>query len=304
MNGRISNLRQIAKCRRVVCTDGKESGVRLIEIDNGVLSLELLESNALDIGSLSYKGRNISFISANGYDNVSTDFPHTFPGGMLYTCGLDSLGERQNYRTHGSLHGIPGSTVFAQADENGDIRVTGKMYFTALFGVKLFLTRSIELKRGTARLTIRDELQNIGFKDGRYCMLYHLNFGYPFLNENTYLQFDALSTVPRTPYAAEGLNEIKTIQPPVEEEERVYFHKLSAPRVTVVSPDTGLKAEINYSGDTLPCLVQWKSMVGGDYALGIEPATSFLDGGFGYKPISAGQKIINTVVLSFEEINL
>lgn len=303
MNGRISNINQIAKCRRVVCADGRERGVRLIEIDNGLIRAELIESNALDIGCLSFMGKNVSFISANGYDAASDGFERTFPGGMLYTCGLESLGNRNGFPTHGSLHNIPCRTAYADVDNDGNIKVTGKMYFTALFGAKMLLTRTVELKSNSGELRIFDELENTGFKDEEYCMLYHLNFGYPFLTENAFLRFDALSTCPRTPFAAAGLDKIKTVQPPEDNEERVYFHKLYKPCVLIVSPDSGIQAQIEYSGDTLPCLVQWKSMISGDYALGIEPATSFLDDKFEFMRICAGQKITNTVVLKFDKIS-
>ena len=88
MNGYVSNLSQIALCRRVTCSDGRESGVKLIELDNGILSCELLESNALDIGRLCYRGRNVAFISRNGYDNFARGFERRFCGGMLYTWAI------------------------------------------------------------------------------------------------------------------------------------------------------------------------------------------------------------------------
>ena len=34
----------------------------------------------------------------------------------------------------------------------------------------------------------------------------------------------------------------------------------------------GKKLTVTYSGDTLPCFVEWNSAVSGDYAVGLEPA--------------------------------
>ena len=47
----------------------------------------------------------------------------------------------------------------------------------------------------------------------------------------------------------------------------------------------------DYSGDTLPCFVEWKSMASGDYALGLEPCTTELDNRFAYKTIEVGEEI-------------
>ena len=68
MDGRISNLAQIAYVRRYTIDGGREDGLKVIEINNGVLRLTLNESKALDVMQLWHKGDNISFISKNGFD--------------------------------------------------------------------------------------------------------------------------------------------------------------------------------------------------------------------------------------------
>ena len=48
---------------------------------------------------------------------------------------------------------------------------------------------------------------------------------------------------------------------------------------------------VQYSQETLPWFLEWKSMASGDYALGLEPATTELDDRFTYKQIQPKEKI-------------
>ena len=92
MDGRISNLMQVASVRRYEMTEGKERGLRVLDCDNGKLRFLLNESKALDIMQLYCEGKNISFVSKNGFKAEHGDFLQRFEGGMVYTCGLDSVG--------------------------------------------------------------------------------------------------------------------------------------------------------------------------------------------------------------------
>ena len=64
----------------------------------GGLRCTVLADNGLDIGRLTYRGVPVSFLSKNGivspyaHHPFEEEFLHTFPGGMLYTCGLLSAG--------------------------------------------------------------------------------------------------------------------------------------------------------------------------------------------------------------------
>ncbi len=294
---------QASSVRRVEAIDGKSRGLKIIELDNGLISLDVLESKALDIGLARYKGKNVSFICKNGYDNAERDFGRAFNGGLLYTCGPENVGAREGFPTHGSLHNIPAEVVRAEVGEDGDIVIEGKISFTELFGVNLTVRRKIRLPRGVAEVYIDDVIVNEGFKQTTYCMLYHVNLGYPFLTENTALELDCESVRGRTPYATERIATFGAMRKPEDDaEECVYFHKLRTPHAEVVSPDFGSKAVLDYSGDTLPCFIEWKSAVSGDYALGLEPSTTYLDGELTYKVIAPGESVKHSLRLKFEDL--
>ena len=107
MNEKISNLSQLAYVRRYMLADGNEAGLKIVEVNNGKLRFLLNESKALDLPQLWHEGTNISFVSKNGFTVRELSFVRRFEGGMLYTCGLDSVGGRDGYELHGTLHNTP-----------------------------------------------------------------------------------------------------------------------------------------------------------------------------------------------------
>lgn len=48
---------------------------------------------------------------------------------------------------------------------------------------------------------------------------------------------------------------------------------------------------LEYSNESLPHFVEWKSMCSSDYALGLEPSTTKLDRKFEYKKIKPDENI-------------
>lgn len=63
----------------------------------------------------------------------------------------------------------------------------------------------------------------------------------------------------------------------------MFFHEACAERdgrvrLAVKNPRLGMQLRLTYEKNVLPRLVQWKSMVSGDYALGLEPANCLVFG--------------------------
>ena len=292
MNGKISNGAQVAYVRRYVLTDGKESGVRVVELNNGVIRLMLNESKALDIMQLWHEGSNISFVTKNGFSTDCGNFLSRFEGGMIYTCGLDSVGGREGFELHGSLHNHSAKIVRAERDADGNITVVGVVEVTALFGAKLILTRTVRLAAGSYTVELDDELYNGAFTAQDYCLLYHINVGYPMLDNGAKVIADVESYTPRTAWAKQNEATMYAMNDAVpNQEEACYFLKLSKPEIALVNEKIGKKFTVSYSGDTLTHFVEWKSMASGDYALGLEPCTTELDDRFAYKTIEVGEKI-------------
>lgn len=302
MDKRIGNFEQEAYVRRYTLTDGKKAGLKIIEVNNGKLRFLLNESKALDIPQLWHEGVNISFLSKNGLTARETPFGSRFEGGMLYTCGLDSLGAREGFELHGTLHNIPAEICGIEC-EREKIAVRARISDTALFGKNLVLHRTVETLVGFDTVTVTDELKNCGTREESYCILYHVNLGYPFLDVGVTVEADEAEVIPRTAWAKERAGDRCVFTAPRDnEEERCYFIRHKTPCVTVTNEKLGKKFTLSYSQDTLPCFVQWCSSTSGDYALGLEPSSSHLDGAFEYRSLSPEESAVFRISLTVKNI--
>ena len=290
MDKRISHADQRAYVRRYTLSGGDSDGVRIIECDTGKIRFLLNESRALDIPQLWHEGKNVSFLSKNGINALPCDFSSRFEGGMLYTCGLDAIGGRDGHELHGTIHTRPALVLSARCGKEG-ILVEGIIREHALFGKNLVLKRRVTAPAGGESVTVQDTLANRGTKEEEYCLLYHVNLGYPFLAAGTTVKYDAEEVVPRTPFAgAHAADRIRFPEPKDNAEERCFFVRPRTPYAEAESPAGG-RFLLSWTGETLPCMVQWVSPASGDFALGLEPATSFLDDKLTLKKIAPGEEV-------------
>ena len=74
------------------------------------------------------------------------------------------------------------------------------------------------------------------------------------------------------------------------------------PEVSLVNPRLGRKLTLSWSGETLPKFVEWKSRASGDFAIGLEPATCWLDEHFARRPLAIGECGINKMTLAFSVV--
>ncbi|HCS75515.1 MAG TPA: hypothetical protein DIW17_16775 [Clostridiales bacterium] len=287
----VGHSSQLYSLRHVILQDGSGKGTDIFEVSTAVgLELDVLPAQGIDIGRLRYKGVNISFISKNGYDSperilpYEKEFLHTFPAGMLYTCGLRNVGppcrdKDEWFPQHGRYHGLVAANPSAYVEKDF-IVIRGIMRESALFGHCLQLGRIIRIPIWGSEIIIEDILENLTLQSEEFMFLYHVNFGYPMLSDEARLILpEGRETMPRTAFAKAGLGKECTFEPPIDsEEERVYFHKLPKPVIRLENPDLNITAEITWSNDTLPVLAQWRSMASGDYVLGLEPSNCFIMG--------------------------
>ena len=68
------------------------------------------------------------------------------------------------------------------------------------------------------------------------------------------------------------------------------------------NPTLGKRFTLTYSRQTLGEFIVWKSMASGDYALGLEPTTTKLDGGFRFLTLGAGEEKHFSLKLSMENV--
>jgi hypothetical protein len=147
-----------------------------------------------------------------------------------------------------------------------------------LFGYKLRMEREITSIQGQNIILLTDKITNFGASPSPYTILYHMNFGYPMLSENTELVIDPLKTVPRDSDAVPGIMEFRSfIKPEKVYREQVFFHTMKGDlngdtTVTVRNKKIGVAVNIGINVNQLPYVAQWKMMGWGEYVLGIEPS--------------------------------
>ena len=297
LRGKLGNLAQLAYARRANLTVGKADGMKIIDAANAAgLSLTLFESRCLDIARLSYKGVNMNFgskagwVSPQNFASVANNFTQHFQAGMLYTCGLENIGppcekDGAQLTQHGTIGMTPADDVSARVDwDSSSIIAEGTVRNSHLFGGNLALHRKITIPVFESSITIEDTVANEGFTQEDIMLLYHFNFGYPMLDESAKLYINEDSMKPRDEEAEAGKDRWNMFEAPTAgRPEEVFYHDPKIEEdglVHVKLQNSALKmgSELIFDKAQLPKLVQWKSMMAGDYALGIEPATTFVEG--------------------------
>ena len=292
------DISQLAGVRQVSFSSGKAKGTPAMELYNlAGLRCTVLPDQCMNLLDMQYKGVNLGFVSKNGlvgspYINaLGSEFLYQWPAGMLYTCGLANTGPSNEdhglFQTeHGRIGFTPAEYVAVQEyweNENYVMKLRGSMRETMIYGSNLKLTREISLGLHDKHIVIEDTLENLEPKEEEFMILYHFNFGYPLVDEGAEIIKSVGEISPRTEQAEKGLKNWNKIESPKDGgEEEVFFHmnmpNIKTAEVAIINASLGLGAVLRYSADTLPILVQWKSMRSHDYAIGLEPSNSFIMG--------------------------
>ena len=115
-------------------------------------------------------------------------------------------------------------------------------------------------------------------------ILYHINMGYPFLDENTRLYIPTRSVTARDKDGEGHEGEYDRMDPPRDNEpEYVFIHDLKTDgegntQILVVNEPLGLGLRLSYNTRYLPYFMEWKSTASGDYVIGLEPSNSSVYG--------------------------
>jgi len=289
----VGDLSQIAGIRLGEWADGVERGLRVAEVRTGSgLTFSVLLDRGMDIGPAAYKGLPLAWVSPTGwahpmyFDPQGNGWLRTFGAGLLTGCGLTYLGaagddEGETLGLHGRLSHLPASHVRVEEAWQGDecsFWVEGEMRQARVFGENLRLKRRITVALGGNRVSIHDWVENLGASESPLMILYHINLGFPFLDESSQLQVEPHPVEARDAAAEPGLGEWMRFQKPTAGyAEQVFYHDLPANKdgwasIQLVNQSRKLGLRVGFKKATLPNLVEWKMMGKGTYVLGIEPA--------------------------------
>ncbi|NPV54994.1 MAG: aldose 1-epimerase family protein [Firmicutes bacterium] len=297
------SISQIGGVRRFVLSEGKEAGVEAIEFKTGSgLSFTVLPSRGMDISSADFCGRSLCWRSATTdvspayYEEPGFGWLRSFFGGLVVTCGLTYAGapcedQGKKLGLHGRASNTPARNVCADGEWDGDDYIMwarGKVHETTVFGENLCLTREIKAKLGESRLFIHDSVENLGYNTTEHMFLYHINIGFPVIDEASELLTASMKVDPRDADAEVEKEKYATFLPPTPGfRERVYYHEVAPDAegyclAAVVNRKfdggKGFGVYVKYPKAELPYLIEWKMAGQGVYVMGVEPANCHVEG--------------------------
>lgn len=278
IRARVGTMKQVAGWRRGMYTEGKEDGLRFLEMNNGVLDATILESRCMDLSSLHYRGIPLQFSGCNGwvhpaFADAMQQPLHSVNGGMFYTCGLTNVGKKyEEDDFHGQARLIPAEQIIVRAEwKDGSycLEAEGTMRQNGVLCENLSLKRRYSSAMGSPVISVKDMVTNEGFLPAPFMMMYHVVFGYPLLDKNTQVYL---------PEAAEEACFHAAEPTPDGRDSKGWLHKTHADaegrsHYGIYNPDLELGVAVSFNGKNMPYISQWKSMKSGDYAMGLMPST-------------------------------
>ena len=277
IKGEIMDERKVGnKSQFIFAKDIVIDNKNCILVMNGNMNVLFNKDNALDVVWVKYKGVNLSFLSKNGLNDGARKFRGNFEGGFLYTCGMDNVsGCVKDAPVHGSLHAKKCDKAYSY-EKDGSIVVYGEVKECALFGKNLLLKREYTVTEND--LIINDTVVNEDYKPVDYTFLYHINYGYPFLDEGLTIDMKAETSEPVNETSKAYEKDMFKITAPIDGGvENIFYHTLKEGSIKLTNKNVGIQVEMVYDVNDFPYLVEWKAMVSGDYALGIEPSFTRFD---------------------------
>ena len=284
-------------------------GVDIIEVDTGAMSFSILPTRGMGIWRGDCAGDRLGWESpVRG--PVHPQFVNlTDRGGLgwvagfdewIVRCGLDSNGAPGEdvivdnngnpmpvtLGLHGKVANLPAHFVELKigTEPPFEIEIVGHVREAFLFGPNLELHTRILTQPGTAKIRIDDRVVNRGATAAELQLLYHCNFGPPFLDANAKLLAPFRAVAPRDARAAEGMSEYDAyLGPTPGYVEQVYWYELlEDPRdgrtlVCLQNSAADRAVAVRFDRRQLPCFSQWKNTgaIADGYVTGLEPGTNF-----------------------------
>jgi len=290
---------------------GRRDGVDLLRVDNGALSFAIVPTRGMGIWRGKYRGDDLGWASPVVDGPVHPGFVRLADRGglgwvdgfdeLLVRCGLDNNGapyevavpgpdgstaRRVVHGLHGRIANIPAHFVAVHVDDRPPhaITVEGRVAESSIFFAQVEMTTRISTVPGSNRLVVRDEFANRSDKPGEIQVLYHWNFGPPYLGEGSTFAAPIETLVPRDARAAEGVDAYQTYGPPEPGfAEQAYLCHLRADGpggrtlAMLRCKDEPKAVVLRFRPSQLPCFTLWKNTAGlrDGYVTGLEPATNF-----------------------------
>lgn len=287
---------------------GKQSGVDLVEIDNGCMTVVIIPTRGMGVLEAFTEDVSLGWNSPVR-EVVHPAYVHAESRGglgwlagfneMICRCGLsyhgapgeDTVLNNTGAETqvllplHGTIANVPAMRVRVrvQLDPPYELAVVGEVRDTVMFGSSFGLTSTVSTLPGSREFTVNDVVTNLGATPAELELLYHCNYGPPLLSEGSQLLAPVQFVCPRDERAQEGMADWDSYGPPEAGfAEQCYFLRLHADEsgktvLALTDPGEQLAATIRYSVEQLPAFTIWKNTAAESdgYVTGLEPGTDY-----------------------------
>lgn len=298
---KVGSIRQLGGVKKYELAEGREKGVEVVEFRTGSgLMFRALPGRGMDISLADFRGAPLAWLSPTGetapehFEPEGLGWLRSFFGGLLTTCGLTCIGdpsedEGEELGLHGRISNIRAENVYAGGEWVGDeyvMTASGKVSEACVFGPNISLYREIRAKLGSSKLEIVDSVENEGFSTSPHMILYHINIGFPVVDEGSELISPAARVNPLNEQAAGEPDLFGRFHGPSKDyEKRLYSHEMPRDKsgkttVALVNRNfgDGLGVYLSYDVKELPFFIEWKMNGEGEYVVGIEPANALVGG--------------------------
>ncbi|MFN4144786.1 MAG: aldose 1-epimerase family protein [Runella sp.] len=294
---KIGNHTQIGGIETSVLDNGTARGTRIAWVNTGTgLRYKVVLDRGMDIMEAFFNQHSLAWLSHVGtvapqpMSDTGIDWLRTFGGGLLTTCGLSNVGVPNGaHGLHGKISNTPAEIeAIVQPDvQRGsmDFSIVGTMKETTVFGPCLELRRTISGFLGQATIHIKDEVTNRGNQPMPLMLLYHINFGWPLVDEGADILWEG-DWQPRSPETTKIFkndNNFKKCPPPLDDHlgtgEEVAFINPTADEsgecmCGIQNDALGLTVKVFFKKEQLPHLTNWQHWGKYEYVTGLEPGTN------------------------------
>lgn len=297
----LGDISQIGGMKRYQMLEGKAKGVEAVDVDDGHgLRFTILIDRGMDLGKLVYRDWGFTFQAAAGvtapqyYNERGEEWLQSFGGGFLTTCGLTQAGDPcvfkgQPYGLHGQVSNLPARLERCESDWQGEdyvMEVAGRVFQTRHQGVQLSIRRSVRTVLLSGRIQIEDRIRNQSSDRSPLMLLYHMNFGYPFLNPDTRMYIPVRHTQGWDEFSEQHMEQQKKMPAPsARAAHYTYLHELRADSegntgYLIWNEKDGqyIGVQVRYNQANLPYLGQWMYPKKRDYIMALEPCNNHIKG--------------------------
>jgi galactose mutarotase-like enzyme len=278
---------------------GVSEGVRVVEIDNGRLSLSVLPTRGMGIWKgrlgelpLEWKSpveRPVHPAFVNLQDRGGLGWLDGF-NELLCRCGLAFLGPPgddggESLTLHGRIANLPAHRVEVRIDASGAgaIELIGVVDECSMFGPRWRLTSTLRMEAGSSRCSITDEVTNLGGQAAQLSLLYHINVGRPFLEPCATYAVPCRDISPRDARAAAGIDSCYVYGAPLPGfAEQCYYHVPLADddgwsTAVLANSSNNAAFAVHFQTRQLPAFTVWKNTIAeaDGYVTGLEPGVGF-----------------------------